>query len=73
MTFERRRLIEPDNRKPIDSGDRSEFMRAGWQRAWFEENLTDGQSKQDLNTQTSFFNVFFFRRVAGSRHVVMAF
>lgn len=72
MIFARRRMVEPDDRRPIYCQERLARMWTDWQRAWFEENLTPEQSQKRWNQKTSIWNAF-IKRAAGTKHFVMAF
>ena len=45
LMFSKRRLTEPDGRKPILCQDRLAEVWVDWQRKWFPENLTFAQKQ----------------------------
>ena len=72
MIFERRRMTEIDDRRPIYCQERLARMWTDWQRAWFAENLTPEQSQKKWSQKTSIWNAF-IKREAGTKHFVVAF
>jgi hypothetical protein len=72
LMFTRRRLTEPDDRKPILCQDWLVQMWVDWQRKWFPENLTRARNQRSHSQKTSIFNAF-VRRTAGDKHFVIAF
>ena len=58
VIFTRRRLTEPDDRKPILCQDRLAQMWLDWQQKRFPENLTRAQNQRSHSHKTSIFNAF---------------
>ena len=71
LIFERRRLVEPDDRQSIGDPDQLANMWTTWQREWFAKELTKAQWKKKWHEKTSIFNAWCWNTLGG-QHFVMA-
>ena len=71
MIIQRRRMTEPDDRRPIYCQDRLARMWTDWQRECFAENLTPQQNQRKCRHKSSIWNAF-VKRAAGTKHFVIA-
>ena len=71
LIFERRRLVEPDDRRSIEDPDQLAQMWTTWQKEWFAKELTPAQTKKNWREKTSIFNGWCWKTLGG-KHFVMA-
>ena len=71
LIFERRRLVEPDDRQSIGDPEQLAKMWTTWQREWFAKQLTEAQWKKKWHEKTSIFNAWCWNTLGG-QHFVMA-
>ena len=71
MILRRRRLVEPDDRKPINSATVRGKIHNDWMHQFLREELTEQQQRKKHNKKTSIFGAF-LRNNAGGKNFVMA-
>ena len=64
LILSQRRLVEPDDSKPIQDVDTLAQMHTRWMHEWCRGNLTL-QRKKATSRQTSIFNAYLFQNCGG--------